>query len=130
MTAQPLLADELERLEPWVDQVRTREEVPPLFRDHAFDLDAARLVLKVPRNIARRDAHAGMDLYDHLVVLEERRLVVLSRQFERNGRGEERVHTRGFDVRTVELAAVIGLRTTATCWPAASRSASSRSDHS
>jgi hypothetical protein len=41
---------------PWVDPVRTAEEVPPLYRDHPVDLAGSRLVLKVPRDIARRDA--------------------------------------------------------------------------
>lgn len=64
---------------PWVDEVRTEEEVPRLYRRHRLDLAAARLVLKVPRDIARRDARPGMDLYDHLVALEPDRLTVLSR---------------------------------------------------
>lgn len=72
-------ASEYERFGPWVDQVQTLDDVPRLFRDHPLDLDAARLVLKVPRNIPRRDATAGMDLYDHLLVLGGDRFTVLSR---------------------------------------------------
>ena len=30
---------------PWVDPVRTAEEVPPLYRDHPVDLAGSRLVL-------------------------------------------------------------------------------------
>lgn len=70
---------ELERFGPWVDEVRTPEALPRLFRDHPVDLDAARLVLAVPRDLPRRDAVAGMDLYDHLLVLTEDRFTVLSR---------------------------------------------------
>lgn len=65
---------------PWVDPVRSAEEVPPLYRDHPVDLAASRLVLKVPRDIARRDATPDMDLYDHLLVLEADALTVLSRR--------------------------------------------------
>ena len=64
---------------PWVDEVRAEGDIPRLYRPHALDLGAARLVLKVPRNIARRDATPDMDLYDHLVALEPERLTVLSR---------------------------------------------------
>ncbi|WP_296605834.1 hypothetical protein [Nocardioides sp.] len=64
---------------PWVDEVRTEDEVPRLYRRHPLDLAAARLVLKVPRDIARRDARPDMDLYDHLVALEPSCLTVLSR---------------------------------------------------
>jgi hypothetical protein len=65
---------------PWIDEVRTPSDVPPLYRDHPLDLAAARLVLKVPRNIARRDALPTMDLYDHLLVVGPHDLTVLSRQ--------------------------------------------------
>lgn len=65
---------------PWIDTVRTPSDVPPLYRDHPLDLGAARLVLKVPRNIARRDALPTMDLYDHLLVVGPHDLTVLSRQ--------------------------------------------------
>ncbi|WP_448629439.1 hypothetical protein [Cellulomonas soli] len=71
---------EYDRFGPWIDQVRTPQDVPRLYRDHAIDLDSARLVLKVPRNITRRDATPDMDLYDHLLVLDATRLTVLSRR--------------------------------------------------
>ena len=68
--------------------VTSREEIPPLYRDHGIDPATARLVLKLPRNIARRDATASMDLYDHLVVVDDAALTVLSR---RPGGYDERV---------------------------------------
>ncbi|WP_129338258.1 hypothetical protein [Cellulomonas endophytica] len=71
--------EEYDRFGPWVDEVRTAAQVPRLFRDHGLDPAAARLVLKVPRGIARRDAHVGMDLYDHLLAVDDERLTVLSR---------------------------------------------------
>jgi hypothetical protein len=64
---------------PWVDPVRTAEDVPPLYRDHPIDLAASRMVLKVPRDIPRRDATPDMDLYDHLLVLGPDRFTALSR---------------------------------------------------
>jgi hypothetical protein len=75
---------------PWIDEVHTAEQVPPLFDGYPLDLEAARLVLKVPRNIPRRDAHAGMDLYDHLVVLRPDALTVLSRVREPVAPGGQR----------------------------------------
>ena len=64
---------------PWIVPVVTPDLVPPLYRDHPLDLERAVMVLKVPRNITRRDATPDMDLYDHLVVVEEDRLELLSR---------------------------------------------------
>ncbi|WP_454048461.1 hypothetical protein [Cellulomonas sp. Marseille-Q8402] len=71
---------------PWVDPVRTPEDVPPLYRDHPLDMAASRLVLKVPRDIARRDATPDMDLYDHLLVLGPDRFTALSRVTTPTGR--------------------------------------------
>ncbi len=64
---------------PWIDPVRTEEEVPRLFRGHGIDLGAARLVLKVPRDLPRREATPDMDLYDHLLVVGPETFTVLSR---------------------------------------------------
>lgn len=106
---------EYDRFGPWIDDVRTPEDVPPLFRDHPVDLAGAELVLKVPRNIARRDATPDMDLYDHLLVLDDERLTVLSRRAEpdRSGRAGATVpgpDGRGYDVRVVPLAQVVAVR--------------------
>ncbi|HEX5333041.1 MAG TPA: hypothetical protein VFW79_10395 [Cellulomonas sp.] len=73
---------------PWIMPVTSREEIPPLYRGHGLDPATARLVLKLPRNIARRDATASMDLYDHLVIVDDAALTVLSR---RAGGYDERV---------------------------------------
>ncbi|WP_432572302.1 hypothetical protein [Kineococcus sp. SYSU DK005] len=64
---------------PWIEQVHTPHDVPRLYRDHPLDLNSARLVLKVPRNIPRREALAETDLYEHLLVVHPQRLSVLSR---------------------------------------------------
>lgn len=67
----------------WIYEVRTPEEVPPLYRAHAIDLQTAQLVLKVPRPIERRDATPTMHLYDHLLVAGPDDLTVLSRDGDR-----------------------------------------------
>lgn len=85
---------------PWVDPVRTPEDVPHLYQDYPLDLAGSRLVLKVPRDIARRDATPDMDLYDHLLVLGADRFVALSR---REG--------ARYDVRDVPYDRVAAVRT-------------------
>ncbi|WEO77364.1 hypothetical protein BJQ94_18760 [Cryobacterium sp. SO2] len=74
---------EFDAFGPWVDQVRDATEVPGLYRDYPVDFAASRLVLKVPRNISRRDALPTMDLYDHLLIAGPEALVVLSRAQDR-----------------------------------------------
>lgn len=106
---------EYDRFGPWIDDVRTPEDVPPLFRTYPLDLAGADLVLKVPRNIARRDATPDMDLYDHLLVLADDRLAVLSRRgvTDHSGRTGATVpgpDGRGYDVRVLPLAQVVAVR--------------------
>ncbi|WP_432522733.1 hypothetical protein [Kineococcus sp. SYSU DK006] len=92
---------------PWVDEVRTPLEVPHLYRDHPLDLRTARLVLKVPRNITRREAAAEVDLYDHLVVVRTGSLTVLSRH--QDARGEPAGRPRGYLTRQVALDDVVAV---------------------
>jgi len=101
MTVADEVADEYERFGPWIDEVTTPGEVPRLFRSHPLDLSTARLVLKVPRNVARRDVRAGADLYDHLLVVDDRDLTVLSRRPAEPGT---------FTVRTLALDGLASVR--------------------
>ncbi|WP_282943813.1 hypothetical protein [Cellulomonas endometrii] len=103
---------EFDAFGPWVDPVRTPEDVPPLFRDHAVDLAGSRLVLKVPRDIARRDANPDMDLYDHLLVLGPDRFTVLTRvPAPGAGRHEGPREGRRYDVREIPYDRVAAVGT-------------------
>ncbi|GAA4608946.1 hypothetical protein BJY16_007090 [Actinoplanes octamycinicus] len=65
---------------PWIREVRGPDEVPRLFRGAGIEPAGCRLVLKVPRSIDRRNARPEMDLYDHLIAVEEETLAVLGRR--------------------------------------------------
>ncbi len=69
---------ELDAFGPWILRVRTPDDVPALFRP-VVDLTATRTVVKVPRPIERRDARAGMDLYDTVVAVRADGVEVWSR---------------------------------------------------
>lgn len=86
--AQFVRTREFDLFGPWVDEVRDPEDVPRLYRDHGIDFGSARLVLKVPRNIARRDATPDMDLYDFLLIAEPDALTVLERVPPPRSRGQ------------------------------------------
>lgn len=102
---------EYDRFGPWIDDVTTPDEVPPLYRDHPLDLERARMVLKVPRNISRRNATPDMDLYDHLLVLDDAGLTVLSRRL---GEGSRRAPVaRGYDVTSVRYSELVAVLDTA-----------------
>ena len=70
---------EFDAFGPWVDPVSDLAGMPALYRDYPVDFAASRLVLKVPRNISRRDALPTMHLYDHLIVVAPAALTVLTR---------------------------------------------------
>lgn len=111
MSATAAEVSEYDRFGPWVDEILVSEEIPRLFRPYPVDLSATRLVLKVPRGIARRDAFAGMDLYDHLVILDADSLTLLSRRQAKAAPGPE--ESRGgfdFGVLAVPLAEVVAIR--------------------
>ena len=110
MTTDPGTS-EYDRFGPWVDTVTTTQDVPRLYRDHPMDVTAARVVLKVPRNIARRDATADMDLYDHLIVLDDDHLTVLSRSTgAATGRGAPPAEP--YRVHRIALSEIVAVRNT------------------
>jgi len=67
---------EFDAFGPWILQVSTYDDVPPLFRTVA-NLDGANLALKIPRRIDRRDANP--DLYDQLLIVRDQGMDVLTR---------------------------------------------------
>jgi len=82
-TASYTSTAEYDAFGPWIDEVTTADDVPPLYRSRPIDFAASILVLKFPRNIARRDATPTMHLYDHLMLVDERALTILSRDGDR-----------------------------------------------
>ena len=81
---------EYDRFGPWVIEISAEDPAPSLFKPHLTRSEAPLLAVKIPRQIARRDAHPGMHLYDYVVSLYEGDLQVLQRQ--------------GHDVRAVTIA--------------------------
>ncbi|THG32954.1 hypothetical protein [Naasia lichenicola] len=64
---------------PWIADVASVDQVPRVFRRLAGDPADATLALKIPRDIARRDARPGMDLFDRLLLVRDDTLTVLTR---------------------------------------------------
>ena len=68
---------------PWVLPVSEESEVPRVFAAHDIDFLRAQAVLKVPRDVARRDVTPRSHLYDQLLVLTPTELEVLTRRGHR-----------------------------------------------
>ena len=56
---------------PWVYEIDDAHPLPPLFASCFTDNDEAILKIKVPREIERRNAAPGMELYDFVIALYE-----------------------------------------------------------
>lgn len=65
---------------PWAYEISDKYPVPRLFEPYFAADDKAVVKIKVPREIERRNAKPGMDLYDFVVALYEDKLLVLERQ--------------------------------------------------
>lgn len=107
MTTGPRRDREYDRFGPWVLEVSDEDPLPRLFVPYASRSEIPLLAIKIPRRIARRDAHPGMDLYDYVVRLYETEMEVLERiEGERAGAHSGGVHTRTFaygDIRHFSL---------------------------
>ena len=113
---------EYDRFGPWVDEVNEEEDVPRLYRSYPIDFSVERLVLKVPRSIERRNATAKMDLYNHLILLGQGRLTVLSRRVGKTSRAADSEAVGpvsvtaspdsgpGYDVVTIKCSDVVAIR--------------------
>jgi len=88
---------EYDRFGPWIIEISDQDPLPPLFLPYLTRAEAPLLSIKIPRSIERRDAKAGMNLYDYLVSLYGDDLVILERT------GEDRVVTETFAYRDILL---------------------------
>jgi hypothetical protein len=70
---------EYDRFGPWAIEISAEDPLPSIFEPHLTRTESPLLAVKIPRKIARRDAHPGMDLYDYVVSLYERDLLILQR---------------------------------------------------
>ena len=65
---------------PWAYEISEKYPLPPLFAPYFTADDKAVIKIKIPREIERRNAEPGMDLYDYVVALYEDRILILKRE--------------------------------------------------
>ena len=70
---------EYDRFGPWAIEISEVDPPPPLFLPYLTRADSPLISIKIPRNIERRNAQPGMNLYDYLITLYENDLVILER---------------------------------------------------
>lgn len=65
---------------PWAYEITDKHPMPRLFVPFFTADDGAVLKIKIPREIERRNATPGMDLYDYVIALYEDSLLILKRE--------------------------------------------------
>ena len=79
---------------PWAYEISDKYPVPRLFVPYFESNDDAIMKIKIPREIERRNANPGMDLYDYVVALYEDSLLVLERRDDKAV--EHRINLKDF----------------------------------
>ncbi len=70
--------EEYDRFGPWAYPVRSRDEMPPRFDPWYEELKDSTLIIKLPREIERREAKPGSDLYVKLLAVGKEGIIHLS----------------------------------------------------
>ena len=65
---------------PWAYEITDTHPMPRLFTPFFTADDGALLKIKIPREVERRNAAPGMDLYDYVIALYEDSLLILKRE--------------------------------------------------
>ena len=71
--------NEFDTFGPWIYEINEQNHIPPLFSDYEYLKNKALMMFKIPRQIDRRVANPDMHLYDMLITVLKRELIILSR---------------------------------------------------
>lgn len=74
-----ILKKEYDAFGPWINEIKDETEIPPQFSRESTSILSANYAIKIPRNIERRDASAGMPLYDQVICLYDDELRIFTR---------------------------------------------------
>ena len=70
---------EFDAFGPWIYEIGEKHDFPPLFENYREITADAKMVFKIPRHIERRNANPDMNLYDAVVAIFEKKILLLSR---------------------------------------------------
>ncbi len=76
--AKPEELREYNAFGPWIQEIRAREEMPPVFLPWYSEFEHSSFLLKIPINRERRDARPGQNLYQTVLAIEKGRLGFLT----------------------------------------------------
>jgi len=77
LNADPMDLREYDAFGPWIYPVRSRDEMPPRFRESYEELQSSTFFFKIPINADRSAMRPGMDLYRSVLAVFSDRVVVL-----------------------------------------------------
>jgi len=74
-----MFVSEYDAFGPWIYEVDENHPLPPLFVPYYKEDSNCLMIIKIPRNIERRNAEPSMDLYDYVIALYENYIYMLKR---------------------------------------------------
>lgn len=65
---------------PWIIEIKEDDDIPPIFRLYIDKNKEKTYAIKIPRQIDRRNAQPGMDLYDCVIIMYDATMLILNRK--------------------------------------------------
>lgn len=82
---------------PWILEINAIDDIPRLFKPYFLKIDDALLLLKIPKNIERRNANPSMDLYDYVIGVYNEYLLILKK------------HSKSLDVLKIKFNDIVAI---------------------
>jgi len=76
LDADPVDLREYDAFGPWIYPIRSRDEMPPRFRESYEELQSSTFFFKIPINADRAAMRPGMDLYRSVLAVSDRVVVL------------------------------------------------------
>ena len=70
--ASPEDRKEYDSFGPWLTEIKSEDDMPRRFRSHFADHADAKYLIKVPKNVDRRQLRPGMDLFEALIAVGDK----------------------------------------------------------
>ena len=81
------IVEEYNAFGPWIIEIKKTKDIPQFFSNQ-FEIESNDYIVKIPREIERRIAKPGMNLYNMIIILRKNKLILLEKVKESVKRSE------------------------------------------
>lgn len=90
-------SNEYDMFGPWILEINAIDDIPRLFKPYFSKIDDVLLLIKIPKNIERRNANPSMDLYDYVLGVYDEYLLILKK------------HSKSVDVLKIKFKDIVAI---------------------